>query len=124
MSIIDLLTAFADPSTLRGLSLGQKMMASLVTTLLGMGVTFLALIILQLVIELLARFCAAAPPPVAEQTAGAVGGAELAAAITAALAVMLDQPADRLVIRSIRKIEDPPSAWGRAGLVEQMHDRV
>ena len=38
METFDLLAAFADPATIAELSFSQKMLAGLITTLLGMGI--------------------------------------------------------------------------------------
>lgn len=135
MDTMELMAKFADPETLKSLSITQKLVAGLITTFLGMGITFLALIILQLVIDLMARIPGikapatkeAAQQPVTRSTAAAVEDQrhmdeQLVAAITVALAVQLGTAAGNIVIRNIRKVEDHTPAWNKAGLAELMNN--
>lgn len=135
MDVMTLMAQFADPESLKNLSLAQKLTASLVTTFLGMGITFVSLIILQVVIGLLARFTAEkTPAAVAASNQPQQSGAEensvdqprrdeeLVAAITVALAMQLGTSTSTIVIRNIRKLEDQSPAWNRAGLSELMNN--
>ena len=131
MDIMTLMAQFADPQNLHNLSTSQKLTASLITTLLGMGITFISLVILQVVIGLMARFTARnEPPPVAVAPAPAREARseeksdpeELVAAITAALAMQLGTSANSIVIRNIHKVEDHSTVWSRAGLAELMNN--
>jgi sodium pump decarboxylase gamma subunit len=135
MGISELLAQLANPETVKTLSFADKMLASLVVTFLGMGITFLALIILQVVIGLLARFTAQpkrqpAPEPAALPAAmpavstsiSADDDDELVAVISAALAMYPARATGDIVIRNIRKIGSAP-AWGKAGIVDQMNSR-
>lgn len=137
MDIITLMGHFADPQTLAELTLAQKMTASLVTTLLGMGITFVSLIILQFVIGMLARFAAEKPAAVSQPAAPTPAGMEsgpiadtqtsdheLVAAITVALAMQLGTSTGNIVIRNIRKIDDHTPVWSRTGLAELMDNHV
>ncbi|MBE0586241.1 MAG: OadG family protein, partial [Desulfofustis sp.] len=63
MDMIERLALFADPATIGQLSFADKMLAGLATTLLGMGVTFLSLIVLHGVIVLLGRISAPSSAP-------------------------------------------------------------
>lgn len=137
MDTMELMAKFADPETLKTLSITQKLAAGLITTVLGMGITFLALVILQLVIDLMARFPGIKAPATAEAAprpqppAGSAAAAvkkqrrldeQLVAAITVALAVQLGTAAGNIVIRNIRKVDDHSPAWNKAGLAELMHN--
>jgi len=138
MGITELLVQLADPETVKTMSFADRMLASLVVTFLGMGITFIALIVLQIVISLLARFTAqpkrqpepAPPAPVAPPAAmpavstsiSADDDDELVAVISAALAMYPTSATGDIVIRNIRKIGSAP-AWGRAGIVDQMNSR-
>lgn len=137
MDTMELMAKFADPETLKTLSLMQKLLAGLITTFLGMGITFLALIILQFVIDLMARIpgikapatreVALQPQPSARPAAAAMEAQrlrdeQLVAAITVALAVQLGTAAGNIVIRNIRKVDDHSPAWNRAGLAELMNN--
>ena len=53
MVITELLSRFADPEIIHTLSLTDKLIAGLVATTLGMGITFVALVLLQMVIVLM-----------------------------------------------------------------------
>jgi sodium pump decarboxylase gamma subunit len=140
MDVSTLLLQLADPQTIKNLSFLEKMAGGLVVSCLGMGITFLALIILQVVIGLLARF--AAPPsrePLTMTSTGstaAVGGpeamegpadltddGELVAAISAAIAMSLQPAGKEIIIRSIRRIKTPSLAWSKAGILDQMNSR-
>lgn len=133
MDTMELLRMFADPETMRTLTGTQRLMAGLVTTLLGMGITFVSLIIVQFVINLMAKFTAPKPnrqeqvkTVKADDTAAAAQSEqqkdeELVAAITVALAMQLQTATSNIVIRNIKRIEDRTPAWGRAGLAEQMN---
>jgi len=139
----DLLTRFADPQTMHAMSMGDKLFAGLFTTVLGMGITFLALIILQFIISWMERFLAnksepqTAPQPTKQPTPRALvtqvpespasnkaDEQELVAAITASLAIMLGTSTDRLIIKNIVKVEDRSPIWNRTGILEQMNNRL
>lgn len=139
MDIMTLMAQFADPENLKNLSLTQKVTASLITTLLGMGITFISLIILQCAIGLLARFSGVGAPVATEQeqitpetSATAATDVEdqrrkdeeLVAAITVALSLQLDTAAGNIRIRNIRRIEDHSPAWNRVGLAELMNNNA
>jgi len=134
----DLMTIFADPEKIKTLSAMQLLWGSLMTTLLGMGITFVALYLLQLLISLFEKFSGSdeaqagaakkkLTPPAGEtivpQPALRMDDG-LVPAITAVLALMLEAPAGSIVIRGIRKIEDAPRAWSLAGIADQMQNRA
>jgi len=132
MDTMELLSRFSDPETLQTLTATQRLMAGLVTTILGMGITFVSLVIVQFVISLMARFTAPRPAyqPQAEPEQGGKKAAapndrqkdeELVAAITVALAMQLQTATSNIVIRNIKRIEDRTPAWSKAGLAEQMN---
>ena len=135
MTITELLTQFANPETLKTLSFANKFLAGLVTTLLGMGITFIALIILQVLISLMDRLInksfsplkkapqSAQVVPVTE-TDEQVDDNELVAVITSVLAMQLHTTASNIVIRNIERIEDRSPLWNRAGIIEQMNSRL
>jgi glutaconyl-CoA/methylmalonyl-CoA decarboxylase subunit delta len=137
MNITELLAQFANPETLTTLSVTDKLLAGLVTTLLGVGITFSALIILQFTISWMDRLLnrstivtqepTTAQPPMsvnAQQTADVQDDKELVAVITAVIALKLKTTADNIVIRNIVKIDDNSSLWNRAGIIEQMNSRL
>jgi len=135
MEIVDLLAHFSDPASIKGLSVSQKMLASLVTTLLGMGITFVALVILQMVTSLLGKL---APEKKSSSTALPSdelpadkaapnmdrNDEELVAAITSTLALLLEKPASSIVVKNITRIDKAAPAWSRAGITDQMNNTV
>lgn len=136
MNTTELLAQFANPETMTTLSLANKLLAGLVTTLLGMGITFTALIILQFAISWMDRLlnrsavsreqpAAQSPVTVTEQqTAEVQDDKELVAVITAVIALKLKTTADNIVIRNIVKIDDNSPLWNRTGIIEQMNSRL
>ncbi len=131
----DLLTVFADPSTFKDLDATQRIWAALITTVLGMGITFVVLVILQFVLGLFDKLAgpehkpkAAATPASAakkaEEAPAPQTDDELVPVIAASIAVMLQTSASNIVIRDIQRLEDRTSPWSRAGIVEQMQTRA
>jgi glutaconyl-CoA/methylmalonyl-CoA decarboxylase subunit delta len=130
MDTATLMAQFANPETIKTLSIGQQLTGGMITTLLGMGITFICLGILQFTIGLFEKLAdkpAAQPqqmPPVnaaPEHPAETlVHDEELVAAITAALTMTLNTTTGQIVIRNIRRTEDYATPWNRVGRVEQM----
>ncbi len=135
MTITELLAQFANPETIKTLSFTHKLLAGLVTTVLGMGITFIALIILQVLISWMDRLInrSVAQPETTASAAQVVQKTELVeqqddnelvAVITTVLAMKMQTTADNIVIRNIQKIEDRSPLWNRAGIIEQMNSRL
>lgn len=132
MDTVELLTKFADPEAMRALTATQRLLAGLATTILGMGITLVSLILVQFVITLMAKFTAPQPvitepvEPTAETGTDATQpdqhkDEELVAAITVALAMQLQTATSNIVIRNIKRREDRTPVWSKAGLAEQMN---
>jgi sodium pump decarboxylase gamma subunit len=68
----DLLSVFADPSKIESLTSTQRLWAGLITTILGMGITFVVLIILQFVTSLFEKFSGPEEPKPAPKAKPAV----------------------------------------------------
>ena len=133
MGISELLVQLATPQTMKGLSFTDKMEGGLIVTCLGMGITFLSLIVLQFIIDFLAKLIVktektAAPVPTARvvkaEASDSRKGEELVAVISAAVAMRMHRSPGNIVIRNIRKIEDSSLPWNRAGVLEQMNTRL
>lgn len=135
MDTIELLQKFADPEVMKALSLSDRLFAGLITTLLGMGITFVSLVVLQIVIQLTAKL--AAPKPEKKVSADVVEVSlessakkhelhdeEIVAAIATALAVQLKTSVSNIVIRNIEKVGEPSSSWHKAGLAEHMNNSL
>ncbi|MGI5839203.1 MAG: OadG family transporter subunit [bacterium] len=118
----------------------DKLVLGMQTTLLGMGVVFVALFVLAKVTEALrlltrpggakaaaepaAADAAESPAPAGETTAPE----ELVAVIAAALASYLNRPADSFRILAVSPAEPaagiPTSAWKTAGRLKLMESRL
>ena len=135
MVITELLTQFADPEVIHTLSVSDKLIAGLVATILGMGITFTALILLQFVIVLMDKLIKQPTKPDTEKTQTVKSTQtdtkpvsstdnELIAVISSVIALQLKKPVNNIVIRNIEKINNPSPAWNRAGIIEQMNNRL
>lgn len=150
MSIMD---KFADPSLIDTLTMGEKAAGAGITTLMGMGITFLILILIWAVIALMSRIIAKADTgrkadrkPAAAAAAGNGGNRaeeasaagfididgediteeELTAVIMAAIeAYRADTgvPGSRLVVRKIIRTNSSCTPWGAAGIADCMENR-
>jgi glutaconyl-CoA/methylmalonyl-CoA decarboxylase subunit delta len=135
MSLMEL---FTDPSTFDTLSVGEKVIGSLVTAMLGMGTTFTVLILIWGFIALIGRIVrkeekvfhheekpapAVAPTPTAA-AAPADADATLVAVIMAAIAASQGiAVANNLIVRKIRRIPGPDSVWSNTGRHECLDSR-
>jgi sodium pump decarboxylase gamma subunit len=137
MTTTELLTTFADGKLIGSLSMGDKFTASLITTVLGMGITFTALIILLIMMSWMNKILnkrsssvptaqpAMHPQVVAEKPIEKqVDDNEIVAAITTAIAMTLKTSVSNIVIKNIEKVEEQTPQWNRAGLIEQMNNRL
>lgn len=120
---------FADPTLFESLSFGEKTAASLVTTLMGMGVTFVVLIIIWVAIVIMARVLktkeikkpAKTEKPVETQpsalaTTDKEQGTELVAVIMAAIAASEgSEYVNNLIVRKINRVSGNRPVWNVAG---------
>ncbi|MCD6434776.1 MAG: OadG family protein [Clostridiales bacterium] len=134
-----LLERFADPNIINTMSFGDKMIASLYVAILGMGVTFLALFLLWGAIVMLSKFVSGfekkdknikivkeAPKSkkVVVEDVSKEDNLELVAVIAAAIAFATNQPIDKFFVRNIRRVGDSKAAWKKAGIANQMSQRM
>lgn len=142
---MSLMEQFADPTYFEGLSMGEKLTGATVTMCMGLGITFIVLIILWACIAIMAKFTnrsakasdsaaapAAAPAPAAAapaetpapaaETADMADG-ELVAVIAAAVAAMENTVVSNLVVKKITRVSGPTNAWASAGLSECIDSR-
>jgi len=138
MNVTELLARFSDPDIIQSLSISDKLTAGLITTILGIGITFSALIILQFIMSWMDKILNSKKPapgesppigPVAKQPPADTAEThrsdnELVAVIAAVLAMKLQTSVDNIVIKNIEKIDDRSPAWNRAGIIEQMNSRL
>ncbi len=136
MTTAELLTKFANPDIIQTLSTSDKLYAGLATTILGMGITFSALVILQFIMSIMDKLLnkkqkqaepAQQEPVIAKPTAIAAPAqddTELVAVITATIAMKLKTSVGNIVIKNIEKTDDTSPAWNRAGIIDQMNNRL
>jgi sodium pump decarboxylase gamma subunit len=132
MTTTELMLQFSNPETLKTLSTGGKLLAGLITTVLGIGITFCALTALMLIVTLMARVAGTerpAPPETAAAPSRATPATgnedeELAAVITAVLAHHLHIASEDIIIKNIARIEDSTPVWSRMGILEQINSRL
>lgn len=146
MNITQILEIFSDKEMIQTLSFSEKMLGVAVTVILGMGLTFLVLIVLQYLIGVLTSFMIEKPSDKNKQTNNASGDKkvtkeivneqdddivedsivdnteELVAAITAALTLKLGRE-NRFIVKDIVRVADNTPVWNRTGLLEQMTSR-
>ena len=136
MTVTELLAGFANPDVIQSLSFSDKLLAGLITTILGMGITFVALIILQFIIawmdKILNRHQVESTPAANvsitqkspdTHAESAVDDNQLVAVITSVIALKMKTSVSNIVIKNIVKLDDRSPAWNRAGIIEQMNSR-
>lgn len=134
MTTTEILAAFANPETMKSLGISDTLYAGLVTTVLGMGITFTALIVLLFVMALMDKMLnnrkeegavvAPAPQPASPPAIQAnKDDGELIAAITTAIAMSLRTSTSNIIVRNIEKVEETTPQWNKAGIIEQMNSR-
>ncbi len=118
------------------LSFTERMIGGTIVSCLGMGITFIALILLQFLMELQSKIIARAEkkllksPATAPQHQAATSSSsndndeELVAVISAAVAMEMQKSTGDVRIRTIRKIEETSLSWNRAGILDQMNMRL
>jgi sodium pump decarboxylase gamma subunit len=139
MDELTLMQKFADPELIDKLTGAEKAAGSLVTMMMGMGITFAVLMLLWGCINLLTKVLdlkdrkheaseklleavverAVAPAPVAAPAAAGAAAyedeSELVAVITAAIAASIGQPASSLVMSKIRRVKGNSTTSSQAG---------
>jgi glutaconyl-CoA/methylmalonyl-CoA decarboxylase subunit delta len=138
MGLSELMVQLADPQAMKTLTFTEKMVGGSIVTCLGMGITFMALILLQFLMDLQSKIIArsekklmkapAPSPPItqtaSQDTSGKTNEEELIAMISAAVAMEMQKCTSDIRIRTIRKIEEPSTSWNRAGILDQMNIRL
>jgi len=136
---------FVNPETIGAIGLGEKIITSLFVTLLGMGITFVALIAIWGMTVLMSKIImgienknkiaqastvevskpSAAPAPAAPAASAAEPQEDenLIAILTAAIAASLNTSMHNIVVRNVRQLPDQTPTWSRAGRTEQMGSR-
>ena len=134
---MSLMEQFANPDTIHSLSMGEKLAGAGITTLMGLGITLLVLILLWGCIAVMTKFTyrpnkgekapqttdAAAAPSAPETVTAAAADDALIAVISAAIAAYEGGSANNLVVRKIRRISGDTTAWGDAGRADCIDSR-
>lgn len=131
MENMGILDRFANPEMLEQMTFGEKLMASSYVALLGMIVTFVALMIIWGLILTMTKLVGEAqqkkavqitkvPTPKVIVEEAKENQEELIAVITAAVAASMNTSTHNIVVRNIVRIPDTTPAWGVAGRAEQM----
>ena len=107
----------------------------LIVTALGMGVTFVALIALSYLLDLLrilfykepkkelVQVAVGKPEEDIEAITEETNNEELVAVITAAIAASLQTTTHNIVVRNITRVTDVTPSWGKTGRIEVMNSR-
>jgi len=138
---MSLMEMFANPELFDQLSLGDKLAGAGVTTLMGMGITFLVLLLIWGSIAVMSRVIKLgekkketpastgtpmSTPSVAPVAAAPVDNGELIAVITAAIAAMEGAGSgavSNFVVKKISRITGESTAWSKAGTNECFDSR-
>ena len=116
---------------------GEKLMGSLQVTILGVGIVFVALMLLFVVITGMnktlnnsSKEAAKTQPvepkvePKPEVIEEEQDETELVAVITAAVAASLHTSTHNIVVRNITRTPDNTPAWAKSGRMEQISNRL
>lgn len=138
MENMSLLDKFANPETMQTLTFGEKMLATFYTTVLGMLITFSALVLIWALTIILSKIVRSienkgkaeiieveeAPKTVEEiPVASEEDDEELVAVISAAVAASLNTSIHNIVVTNISRVDDKTPSWGIVGRSEQMNSR-
>ena len=146
MQELSLMQKFADPELFKTLSLAEKLEGAGVTTLMGMGITFVVLIFLWAIIAQMAKFSGGTPkgpksesassapaqaatassaPSAPAKAEAAEDSSQLIAVITAAIAALQESTGatSNLIIRKISRVSGPTTSWSAAGSADAINSR-
>lgn len=127
---MSVLEQFANPELLDGLSFGDKLSGSIMVTILGMGITFLALIILMGATMLLSKLAYREAPAVVKVPAKKAvkkevpiatedDDEELIAVLSAAIAASTGKAVNSIVVRGYREVTNGIPAWSGSSLMNK-----
>lgn len=142
---MQILENFKHAGTFAGMTLGDKLIATMYVILLGMGITFIALILIWAITALMSRVIktieGSNKPEVT--TSSNTGDQDkkrtdanytvpiqseeedevLIAVITAAIAASLNTSMHNILVTNITRVNDSTPVWGRAGRSDVMNSR-
>ncbi|HDL63855.1 MAG TPA: hypothetical protein ENH12_00550 [Proteobacteria bacterium] len=128
---MDLLQQFVHSELIRGLTTGDKALASFYITIMGMSITFVALCVLWGSVSLLSaifkpgkkkKTVSQESPKVTLAAPDEMGGddGEIISVIVAAIAATGNAPIHSFKVKSIIPTADRTPQWGRVGRIEQL----
>lgn len=138
MTVTQILQIFSNKDTIDNLTFSEKMIGVGITLFLGMGLTFLVLIILKYMIEIVISNVAKQKKNLKEEInlkSEAVEmenssdndseerEEEIVAAISAAIILQLGEK-NRFVVKNVIRVLDETPTWSKIGLVNQMLDKL
>lgn len=138
---MNILEQFQHEETFLQMTMGEKLVGTFYTILLGMAVTFVALIIIMYLTKLMSFVIGriekrvdapvSKPAPVQTQVAPAEISSvededdeELIAVITAAVAASLNTSMHNIVVTNITRVSDNTPTWGKLGRSDVMSSRM
>lgn len=133
-----LMEIFSNPETMHSLSIGEKLIGGCITMLMGMGITFIVLLLLWGFVAVMgkalntgkkgdkapAQASAAATPSVTVAPAAAASDDSLVAVITAAVAAYQGAGgAGNLIVRKISRLSGEITPWSNAAREDCIESR-
>lgn len=134
---LSLMDKFTDPALFDSLTMGEKAMGALITTCMGMGITFIVLILLWFVMNTMSKVATKTDDVVIKRDSvnlkptisdtvenERVDDKELVAVISAAIAAYEATngiTSGNLVVRKITRISG--NSWGSAGMADCLESR-
>lgn len=137
-----LLDKLADPNLLKQMTTSEKLSASFQTTVLGMGITFAALIIIwglsivlkNVVLSIEGKKDSGVKvvnePKNKKKVSSEVieidemDDEELIAVISAAIASSMDTSVRNIVVKNIVRVNDDTPTWGKVARIDQVNSRL
>ncbi|MBM7561919.1 OadG family protein [Fusibacter tunisiensis] len=135
---MEILELFKHADTFAQMDMGDKLVATLYVILLGMGITFVALVIIMALTSLMSKIIMymengkkPAIKEVKKETVKPEPAPEvqesddeaLIAVITAAIAASMNTSMHNVVVSKITRVPDSTPAWGKAGRNDVMASR-
>ncbi|MGX8797032.1 OadG family protein [Fusibacter sp. JL298sf-3] len=134
---MDILEQFKHAESFELMSMGDKLIATGYAILLGMFVTFTALILIMYLTKLMSFVLGklesgkkepapvvVKPEPVQTVVEEADDDEELIAVITAAVAASMNTSMHNIVVTNITRVQDTTPVWGKSGRNEVMGSRL
>ena len=136
-SNMTLMEIFSNPDVMHTLTFGQKMLASTITMIMGLGITFTVLILIWIFISIMGKVLGTGKKPAAAAAAAAPAAApaetkapveeasddSLVAVIAAAIAAYQGANANNLVVKKITRLSGDNTPWGVSGLEDRLDTR-